>query len=212
MFLTKVFLSLFAAWTSVANAAAVPAAVASPTDKALIFERPFPGNSTLEARSSSDNHTLSERQTPAEVNPKDILSECLGGKPSRSPGPAEDKRKFSTSDMTALARSLSTVNTDAPVDVYGMLRMGENNVFSWGSASVCAFRGDYTRLEQYSWTTTISRNDLGWAIYKIKTKCCYKDNDECFGGRQNVLARDGAVVTVVIGPQRRNGCDVEFPN
>ncbi|KAL9032319.1 MAG: hypothetical protein Q9180_006572 [Flavoplaca navasiana] len=61
MLTAKALLSLLAACATLANGAAVPAAAASPAEKVLVLEGPFPLNSTIEGRSSSDEHVLVKR-------------------------------------------------------------------------------------------------------------------------------------------------------
>ncbi|KAL8658848.1 MAG: hypothetical protein Q9226_000738 [Calogaya cf. arnoldii] len=105
----KELLSLLTAYASVANAAAVPATAASPDHKVLVFEGPFPINSTVKDGSSSAGSVLSKR---------------VACRWSGSP--------WYTPDVTELARQLQNDNPDQ----LSYLPQGGYVAWTWGSTKV----------------------------------------------------------------------------
>ncbi|KAI4191638.1 MAG: hypothetical protein LQ346_004684 [Caloplaca aetnensis] len=137
---TKTLLSLLAASASLVNAAAVPAAAASPDDNVLVLEGPFPINATtLETRSSS---ILSKR------------ADCYTGSGINTP------------DLTELARQLQNDNPDQLTYLPAL----SWTAWTYGSARTCVYNNyvyDNTHVKRWEagWGSVSVKNQCCYTPY-----------------------------------------------
>ncbi|KAL8849299.1 MAG: hypothetical protein Q9221_005709 [Calogaya cf. arnoldii] len=133
---TKALFSLLAVCASLASTAAVPAAAASPEDKVLVFEGPFPINSTEEALSS-----------PVAARALAKRAWCYYS------------QAMYTSDISEMVRQLQN---DWP-DSLKYLPAKSYASWTWGSAKICArnwyqFENTHIKRWEVGWAANEVKN------------------------------------------------------
>ncbi|KAL8656929.1 MAG: hypothetical protein Q9226_002435 [Calogaya cf. arnoldii] len=165
---TKALFSLLAAYASLASTAAVPAAAASPEDKVLVFEGPFPMNTTLEGpdSSSADAPTLSKRAV------------CLWS-----------GSNIYIPDINEMVRQLQN---DWP-DQLKYLPARSYASWTWGAARICAqnwYYADNTHIKRWEagWAANEAKNHC----------CPGGPSSWCGGGKQQAHGDSGLPIDIVV--------------